>query len=131
MVGKLQAAGARDVAVTERGFAFGYGRWVVDMRSFALMREATRCPTVFDASHAVQLPGGEGMWSGGEPEHIGRLAAAAVAAGADGLFIEVHPDPPGAPSDGSNMLPLAELERVVDRALRVREAVALREPPLA
>ena len=129
VVGKLLSAGARDVAVTERGFALGYGRWVVDMRSFALMREATRCPTVFDASHAVQLPGGEGMWSGGEPEHIGRLAAAAVAAGADGLFIEVHPDPPGAPSDGSNMLPLAELERVMERALRVREAVALREPP--
>ncbi|MYC87338.1 MAG: 3-deoxy-8-phosphooctulonate synthase [Gemmatimonadales bacterium] len=125
VVGKLRSAGVRDVAVTERGFAFGYGRWVVDMRSFALMREATGCPTVFDASHAVQLPGGEGARSGGEPEHIGRLAAAAVAAGADGLFVEVHPDPSAAPSDGSNMLPLAELERVVDRALRVREAVAV------
>ena len=125
VVGKLRAAGAGEIAVTERGFAFGYGRWVVDMRSFALMREAADCPTVFDASHAVQLPGAERSRSGGEPEHIGRLAAAAVAAGADGLFIEVHPDPASAPSDGSNMLPLAELERVVDRALRVREAVAV------
>lgn len=125
VIGKLREAGAREMAVTERGFAFGYGRWVVDMRSFALMREATGCPTVFDASHAVQLPGGEGSRSGGEPEHIGRLAAAAVAAGADGLFIEVHPDPAAALSDGSNMLPLADLERVVERALRVREAVAV------
>ncbi|WP_419948690.1 3-deoxy-8-phosphooctulonate synthase [Candidatus Palauibacter sp.] len=123
-VKKLRSAGAADVAVTERGSAFGYGRWVVDMRSFALMREATGCPTLFDASHAVQLPGGLGSSSGGEPEHIGRLAAAAVAAGADGLFIEVHPDPGAAPSDGSNMLPLDELERVLEQSLRVREAVA-------
>ena len=123
-VEKLRAAGAAEVAVTERGFAFGYGRWIVDMRSFALMRAATGCPTVFDASHAVQLPGGRGASSGGEPEHIGRLAAAAVAAGADGLFIEVHPDPAAAPSDGSNMLPLDELERVLARSVRVREAVA-------
>ncbi len=123
-IGKLREAGAREVAVTERGFAFGYGRWVVDMRSFAVMRETTGCPTVFDASHAVQLPGGEGSVSGGEPEHIGRLAAAAVAAGADGLFVEVHPDPGAAPSDGSNMLPLAELGAVLERAMRVREAVA-------
>ena len=125
VIGKLREAGAREMAVTERGFAFGYGRWIVDMRSFALMRAATGCPTVFDASHAVQLPGGEGSRSGGEPEHIGRLAAAAVAAGADGLFLEVHPDPAAAPSDGSNMLPLAELERVVKGAMRVREAVAV------
>ena len=123
-VEKLRAAGAAEVAVTERGFAFGYGRWIVDMRSFALMRAATGCPTVFDASHAVQLPGGRGASSGGEPEHIGRLAAAAVAAGADGLFIEVHPDPASAPSDGSNMLPLDELERVLARSVRVREALA-------
>ncbi len=123
VVGKLRAAGAREVAVTERGVAFGYGRWVVDMRSFDLMREATGCPTVFDASHAVQLPGGEGTTSGGEPRHIGRLAAAAVAAGADGLFVEVHPDPGAAPSDGSNMLPLGELERVLETSMRVREAV--------
>ena len=123
-VAKLREAGAAEVAVTERGFAFGYGRWIVDMRSFALMSAATGCPTVFDASHAVQLPGGRGAASGGEPEHIGRLAAAAVAAGTDGLFIEVHPDPAAAPSDGSNMLPLAELDPVLERCLRVREAVA-------
>ena len=128
VIGKLREAGAHDMAVTERGFAFGYGRWIVDMRSFSLMREATGCPTVFDASHAVQLPGGEGARSGGEPRHIGRLAAAAVAAGADGLFIEVHPEPAAALSDGSNMLPLGELERVLARAMRVREAVENRGP---
>ncbi len=123
---KLRAAGAEEVAVTERGTAFGYGRWTVDMRSFALMRAATGCPTIFDASHAVQLPGGEGEASGGEPGHIGRLAAAAVAAGADGLFVEVHPDPAAAPSDGSNMLRLDEVEAVLERAARVREAVTAR-----
>lgn len=122
-VEKLRDAGADEIAVTERGFAFGYGRWVVDMRSFALMHAATGCPTIFDATHAVQLPGGRGTSSGGEPDHIGRLAAAAVAAGADGLFLEVHPDPAAAPSDGSNMLPLDALEGVLERARRVREAV--------
>ncbi|MDX1394538.1 MAG: 3-deoxy-8-phosphooctulonate synthase [Gemmatimonadota bacterium] len=121
---KLRSAGAREIAVTERGTAFGYGRWVVDMRSFTLMREAAGCATVFDASHSVQLPGGRGDSSGGEPEHIETLAAAAVAAGADGLFVEVHPDPASARSDGANMLPLDRLEGLIERCVRVREAVA-------
>ena len=120
---KLRAGGAVDIAVTERGTAFGYGRWIVDMRTFALMRAAADCPTIFDASHSVQLPGGQGTSSGGEPEHIERLAAAAVAAGADGLFIEVHPDPASARSDGANMLPLERLDGLLERCRRVRDAV--------
>lgn len=123
-VEKLRGAGAEEIAVTERGTAFGYGRWVVDMRSFRLMREASGCPTVFDASHAVQLPGGAGTVSGGEPEHIETLAASAVAAGADGLFVEVHPEPSRARSDGANMLPLDRLERLVRTCVAVRSAVS-------
>jgi len=122
-VAKLRAAGAVEIAVTERGTAFGYGRWVVDMRSFAVMREATGCPTIFDATHAVQLPGEAGTASGGEPEHIERLAAAAVAAGAQGLFVEVHPRPSAAPSDGASMLPLARLDALVARCVAVRAAL--------
>lgn len=87
------------------------------------MRAATGCATVFDATHAVQLPGGAGSESGGEPEHIERLAAAAVAAGADGLFLEVHPRPSASPSDGASMLPLARLEGLVERCVAVRSAV--------
>jgi 2-dehydro-3-deoxyphosphooctonate aldolase (KDO 8-P synthase) len=123
-VAKLRAAGAGDLAVTERGTAFGYGRWVVDMRSFALMREACGTRVLFDATHSVQLPAGGagGARSGGEPEHIGRLARAAVAAGAEGLFVEVHPDPPTAPSDGANMLPLDQLEALIDGVLAIRAA---------
>lgn len=123
-VEKARRAGARAVAVTERGTAFGYGRWVVDMRSFEAMREAVGCPVLFDATHAVQLPGGEGDRSGGERRFVEPLALAAVAAGADGLFLEVHPVPDGAPSDAASMLPLDRLEPLVEAALRVREAVA-------
>ncbi|MDH3733049.1 MAG: 3-deoxy-8-phosphooctulonate synthase [Gemmatimonadota bacterium] len=121
---KLRTAGATEVAVTERGTAFGYGRWIVDMRSFAIMREAASCATIFDASHAVQLPGGQGAVSGGEPIYIETLAAAAVAAGADGLFCEVHTEPLLARSDGANMLPLDRLEGLLARCVRVREAIA-------
>lgn len=123
-VAKLRAAGATDVAVTERGSAFGYGRWVVDMRSFGLMSVASGgARTLFDATHSIQLPpGGRGERSGGEPEHIFPLARAAVAAGAEGLFVEVHPDPPSAPSDGANMLVLDRLEALVTSALAIREA---------
>ena len=124
-VDKLRAAGATDVAVTERGTAFGYGRWVVDMRGFALMREATNgARVVFDATHSVQLPSAAagGGASGGEPRHIAALARAAVAAGADGLFVEVHPEPAAAPSDGQNMLQLDRLEALVTSVLAVRRA---------
>lgn len=124
-VEKLRAAGAGTVWVTERGTAFGYGRWVVDMRSFTVMREACGCPVLFDATHSIQLPGGAaaGAASGGEPAMIEPLARAAIAAGANGLFVETHPDPARAPSDGSNMLPLEQLEPLVEVLLSVRSAI--------
>ena len=113
------------VAVTERGTFFGYGDLVVDMRSFARMRHACNAPVIFDATHSVQRPGqGEGGASGGAREFIPPLALAAVAAGADGVFMETHPDPANAPSDGPNMIPLGELDALVDRLLAVRDACA-------
>jgi len=106
------------VAVTERGSFFGYGDLVVDMRGFARMRDACQAPVVFDGTHSVQRPGmGEGGASGGAREHIAALTRAAVAAGADGLFLETHPDPDHAPSDGPNMLHLSSLDALVSRAV--------------
>lgn len=124
-VDKLRTAGAGEVSVTERGTAFGYGRWVVDMRSFAVVHDTCGCPALFDATHSVQLPGAaaDGSASGGEPALIEPLARAAVAAGADGLFVETHPDPVNAPSDGHNMLPLERLEPLLEILLRVRGAI--------
>jgi 2-dehydro-3-deoxyphosphooctonate aldolase (KDO 8-P synthase) len=110
------------VAVTERGTFFGYGDLVVDMRSFARMRVACECPVIFDGTHSVQQPGrGEGGASGGAREFIPALALAAVAAGADGLFLETHPQPDRAPSDGPNMLPLHSLDALVARLVDVWE----------
>lgn len=115
-VDKVRNAGRGDVAVTERGTFFGYGDLVVDMRSFARMHSACDAPVIFDATHSVQQPGrGVGGASGGAREFIPTLALAAIAAGADGVFIETHPDPDTAPSDGPNMLPLSELGDLVDR----------------
>jgi 2-dehydro-3-deoxyphosphooctonate aldolase (KDO 8-P synthase) len=122
-VDKVRGAGATQVAVTERGSFFGYGDLVVDMRSFSRMRDATGCPTIFDATHSVQRPGqGVGGASGGAREFIPPLALAAVAAGANGVFLETHPDPDNAPSDGPNMLPLSQLESLLDRLVAVWEA---------
>ncbi|HKK08822.1 MAG TPA: 3-deoxy-8-phosphooctulonate synthase, partial [Gemmatimonadota bacterium] len=123
---KAREGGAERLAVTERGTAFGYGRWIVDMRSFALMREACGCPALFDATHAVQLPGAAGDASGGERRFVEVLARAAVAAGADGLYLEVHPDPDSAPSDAASMLPLERLEPLLEDALALREALGTR-----
>ena len=118
-----EGAGGRattELATTERGTFFGYGDLVVDMRSFRLLRDACAAPVIFDATHSVQRPGqGIGGSSGGAREHIPALALAAVAAGAQGLFIETHPHPDRAPSDGPNMLPLAELDSLVDRVIDV------------
>jgi 2-dehydro-3-deoxyphosphooctonate aldolase (KDO 8-P synthase) len=112
-----------NIAVTERGSFFGYGDLVVDMRSIARMRAAPGCPVIFDGTHSVQRPGlGEGGASGGAREFIPSLTLAAIAAGADGVFLETHPDPDHAPSDGPNMLPLSDLESLVRRAISVREA---------
>jgi 2-dehydro-3-deoxyphosphooctonate aldolase (KDO 8-P synthase) len=120
--------GKREVAVTERGSFFGYGDLVVDMRSLSRMAEATGCPVIFDATHSVQQPGrGQGGSSGGVREMIRPLALAALAAGAHGLFLETHPDPANAPSDGPNMIPLKELGDLVDRALDVWAAARGRE----
>ncbi len=123
-VWKVREAGSSEVSVTERGTTFGYGRWIVDMRSFAIMQEVCSCPALFDATHSVQLPGGGGggASSGGEPRWIETLARAAVAAGADGVFVEAHPDPANAPSDGANMLPLDRLHGLVQGLLAIREA---------
>jgi len=127
--GAAQAAGfspsssVSTIATTERGSFFGYGDLVVDMRSFARMRAATGVPTIFDGTHSVQQPGkGEGGASGGLREFIPALTLAAIAAGADGLFLETHPDPEHAPSDGPNMLPLGSLEALIRRAVAVWEA---------
>ena len=113
-----------EVAVTERGTFFGYGDLVVDMRNFERMRAATGCPVIFDATHSVQRPGlGAGGSSGGAREFIPPLALAAIAAGADGIFLETHPDPENAPSDGPNMLPLSDLPHLLDRLVATWEAV--------
>jgi 2-dehydro-3-deoxyphosphooctonate aldolase (KDO 8-P synthase) len=113
-----------DVAVTERGSFFGYGDLVVDMRSFQRMRDACNTPVIFDATHSVQRPGqGAGGASGGAREFIPPLALAAVAAGADGLFMETHPDPDNAPSDGPNMIPLDRLDALVERTVDVWDRV--------
>lgn len=119
---KVRTEGAADVAVTERGTFFGYGDLVVDMRGFARLREATDSPVVFDATHSVQQPGkGAAGASGGLREHIPALAMAACAAGAAGLFIETHPTPDSAPSDGPNMLPLSQLDALVSKCVGIWE----------
>jgi 2-dehydro-3-deoxyphosphooctonate aldolase (KDO 8-P synthase) len=121
VVEKLRSGGAAEIWQTERGTTFGYQNLVVDMRSFSIMR-ANGCPTVFDATHSVQLPGAAGGKSGGQREFAEPLARAALAAGADGLFIETHPDPEHALSDGPNMIPLADLGGFVDGCLAVWRA---------
>lgn len=117
-VEKVKGSGAKEVAVTERGTFFGYGDLVVDMRSFARMREATGVPVIFDATHSVQQPGqGGGGTSGGHREFIPALIGAAAAAGADGFFLETHPDPAHAPSDAATQWPLEQLEGLLQRTL--------------
>jgi 2-dehydro-3-deoxyphosphooctonate aldolase (KDO 8-P synthase) len=112
--------GRCDIAVTERGTFFGYGDLVVDMRSFSRLRAACNAPVIFDATHSVQQPGkGEGGASGGAREFIPALSRAACGAGADGLFIETHPDPDHAPSDGPNMLPLDQLDELVEQCTTI------------
>jgi len=119
-VDKVRAGATTEIAVTERGTFFGYGDLVVDMRSFTRMRAACDAPVIFDGTHSVQQPGrGEGGSSGGAREFIPPLTYAAVAAGADGLFLETHPDPEHAPSDGPNMLPLSDVGGVIDRAVEL------------
>ena len=118
---KLKQGGATEIWQTERGTTFGYQNLVVDMRSFAIMGQ-NGYPTIFDATHSVQLPGAAGGKSGGQREFVPPLARAALAAGADGLFIETHPNPDQAISDGPNMIPLAELPGLVADCLGVWKA---------
>jgi 2-dehydro-3-deoxyphosphooctonate aldolase (KDO 8-P synthase) len=119
-VEKVRSAGAPEVAVTERGTFFGYGDLVVDMRNFTRLREATGAPVIFDATHAVQQPGqGEAGASGGQREFIPPLLAAAAAAGADGFFLETHPDPARALSDAATQWPLDRLAELVGQTLDV------------
>jgi 2-dehydro-3-deoxyphosphooctonate aldolase (KDO 8-P synthase) len=121
VVKKFYAAGGKHLLLTERGTTFGYNNLVVDMRSMPIMR-ATGCPVIFDATHSVQLPGGAGDRSSGQREYAPVLAAAAIAAGATGLFVETHPDPDQALSDGPNMIPLADMPKVLKRLVRIHEA---------
>jgi len=115
-----QPGRSRDIAVTERGTFFGYGDLVVDMRSFTRLREACGAPVIFDATHSVQKPGqGPDGASGGAREFVPVLALSAIAAGAQALFIETHPNPDSAPSDGPNMLPLSALDDLLNRAVDI------------
>src|SRR5713226_790819 len=113
VVAKITGAGNPNVMVTERGASFGYNTLVSDMRALPILARTTGAPVIFDATHSVQQPGGKGTSSGGEREFVPVLARAAVAVGVAGVFIETHPDPDHAPSDGPNMVPLREFEELV------------------
>jgi 2-dehydro-3-deoxyphosphooctonate aldolase (KDO 8-P synthase) len=118
VVAKVTGAGNRNVLVTERGASFGYNTLVSDMRALPILARTTGAPVIFDATHSVQQPGGQGTSSGGEREFVPVLARAAVAVGVAGVFIETHQDPDTAPSDGPNMVPLREMEGLL---LRLKE----------
>jgi 2-dehydro-3-deoxyphosphooctonate aldolase (KDO 8-P synthase) len=117
VVAKITAAGNRNVLVTERGASFGYNTLVSDMRALPILARDTGAPVIFDATHSVQQPGGQGTSSGGEREFVPVLARAAVAVGVAGVFIETHQDPDRAPSDGTNMVPLKDLEALLRRLM--------------
>jgi len=123
VVAKAKSAGAKKIMLCERGTFFGYNNLVVDFRSLQIMRELG-CPVVFDATHSVQRPAGAGKVSAGDRKFIPLLCRAAVAAGADGIFMEVHPQPDQALSDAANSWPLAELERLLNNIMKVREALS-------
>jgi 2-dehydro-3-deoxyphosphooctonate aldolase (KDO 8-P synthase) len=125
IVNKLNSAGAsKRILLTERGTSFGYHNLVVDFRSIPIMKQF-RLPIVFDATHSVQKPGGAGDRSSGDSRFVPTLAKAAVAAGCDGLFIETHPNPAKALSDGPNMVPLKAMPQLLDEVLRIRRAVVV------
>ena len=127
VVDKLRDFGAKNIIVTERGSSFGYNALVVDYRSLPQMREFG-CPVVFDVTHSVQQPGGLGSSSGGQREFAAALARAAVAVGVDGLFMEVHPDPDKALSDGPNMIPLHRVEKLLSQLLEIRQVIVSNGP---
>jgi 2-dehydro-3-deoxyphosphooctonate aldolase (KDO 8-P synthase) len=115
VVAKVTAAGNPNVLVTERGASFGYNTLVSDMRALPILARTTGAPVIFDATHSVQQPGGQGTSSGGEREFVPVLARAAVAVGVAGVFIETHQDPDRAPSDGPNMVPLKQMDGLLQR----------------
>lgn len=121
-VAKVEKTGNYQIFLTERGASFGYQNLVVDMRSFPIMQK-TGCPVVFDVTHSVQLPGGAGKSSGGQPEFIEPLARAGAAVGMDGIFVEVHDNPAKALSDGTNALPLAELPALLGKLKQISALV--------
>lgn len=122
VVDKARTTGNQQIMVCDRGVSFGYNNLVSDMRSIAVMRD-TGCPVVFDATHSVQLPGGQGNVSGGQREHVPVLARAAVAAGLSGVFMETHPNPAEALSDGPNAWPLGKMESLLSMLKRIDEVV--------
>ena len=122
IVDKLRAAGGRRILLTERGTTFGYQNLVVDFRSIPVM-QSFDCPVIFDATHSVQRPGAEGSRSGGDGDFIETLARAGTAAGADGLFVEVHDNPQAALSDAANALPLTRFRALLEDIRRIAEAV--------
>lgn len=122
-VNKIRASGNKNLLLCERGFALGYNNLVVDMRALPVMR-SLGCPVIFDATHSVQLPGGAGGKSGGQREFIPPLARAAVAAGLDGMFMEVHPQPEKALCDGPNSMPLDQLEPLLKMLLKIHRVVS-------
>jgi 2-dehydro-3-deoxyphosphooctonate aldolase (KDO 8-P synthase) len=122
VVSKMNEVGNPNLLLTERGSTFGYGNLVNDMRAIPWMQELGR-PVIFDATHSVQMPGGQGDRSGGDRKMVPFLARAAVAAGCDGIFLETHPRPDEALSDGPNMVALADLPRLVETCLRIRQAL--------
>ncbi|PSB04141.1 3-deoxy-8-phosphooctulonate synthase [Merismopedia glauca] len=124
VVSKLESGGAKNILLTERGTSFGYNTLVVDFRSLPQMRELGY-PVVFDATHSVQMPGGQGTKSGGQRQFVPYLARAAAAIGIDALFMEVHENPDLALSDGPNMIPLAQLENVLKQVLSVRNGLEI------
>ncbi|MCE5387715.1 MAG: 3-deoxy-8-phosphooctulonate synthase [Acidithiobacillus sp.] len=128
VVRKAKATGNEQILVCERGVSFGYNNLVADMRSLAILR-STECPVVFDATHSVQLPGGQGDRSGGQREFVPVLARAAVAAGISGLFMETHPDPDSALSDGPNAWPLQHMESLLQALQRIDEVVKTQDFP--
>jgi 2-dehydro-3-deoxyphosphooctonate aldolase (KDO 8-P synthase) len=125
VIEKARSTGNREILVCERGFSFGYNNLVSDMRALAVMR-AFGAPVVFDATHSVQLPGGKGSASGGQREFIPVLARAAVAAGVSGLFMETHPDPERALSDGPNAWPLPRMRELLEVLVELDRAVKSR-----
>jgi 2-dehydro-3-deoxyphosphooctonate aldolase (KDO 8-P synthase) len=127
VISKLEYGGAKNILLTERGTSFGYNTLVVDFRSLPQMRKLGY-PVVFDATHSVQMPGGKGDKTGGQREFVPYLAKAAAAVGIDALFMEIHENPDSAPSDGANMIPLADLETILRQVVNISNSLEVKIP---